>query len=102
MYIELIEYPDDKKWMGVKQRALVTVGKKVKTPPTEEWKRAILRARHSPIRYLFFSFISRICLHMFRPTVPAMYTRSPISSRSAMIDKTITTARKHRRKLLYA
>lgn len=52
----LTEYPSDKDWDEVKRRALVTVGKKPITKPTPEWKHNILKARHSPIRYLRFSF----------------------------------------------
>ena len=56
MKIEITEYPTDNDWLEVKKRALVTIGKKLKTPPDAEWKRAILKARHSPIRRLRFSF----------------------------------------------
>lgn len=92
MYIELIEYPDDKKWMGVKQRALVTVGKKVKTPPTEEWKRAILRARHSPIRYLFFSFYfedlpTYVSTHLARHVHAQPYIQSQRNDRQDNYDR---------------
>lgn len=52
--VELNEFPTDNDWLEVKKRALVTIGKKVKDAPTEEWKRKILEARHSPIRRLFF------------------------------------------------
>lgn len=57
MNIELIEYPNDETWMGVKQRTLITVGKTVKNKPDIEWKKKILEARHSPIRYIRFSFL---------------------------------------------
>lgn len=57
MKVTLLEYPTDKDWLGCKQRALVTVGLNAKNPPDEKWKKAILRARHSPIRYLHFSFL---------------------------------------------
>lgn len=54
--VELIGAPTDGDWMGVKLRALLTAGLKPKTPPTEEWKHKILKARHSPIRFLKYSF----------------------------------------------
>lgn len=57
MKVTLIEYPDEQAWIGCKQRTLITVGKKSITPPTMEWKKKILEARHSPIRYLRFSFL---------------------------------------------
>lgn len=56
MNIQLINSPSEQDWMEVKRRALVTIGKKPVTPPTSEWKREILEARHSPIRYLRYSF----------------------------------------------
>ena len=54
--VELNEFPSDNDWLEVKKRALVTVGKKAKDAPQEEWKRKILEARHSPIRVLQFAF----------------------------------------------
>lgn len=58
--IKLIESPTEKDWLEVKRRALVTIGKKPVNPPTSEWKREILEARHSPIRYLRYSFYLEI------------------------------------------
>lgn len=55
--VKILEYPKEKDWMEVKRRALVTVGKNPVTPPTSKWKHAILEARHSPIRYLRYSFL---------------------------------------------
>lgn len=57
MKVTCIEYPTDQDWIACKERALVTVGLKVKNPPTDEWKKSILKARHSPIRRLRFSFL---------------------------------------------
>lgn len=56
MDIELIRYPTDKDWLEVKRRALVTIGKKPVSAPDDNWKHKILRARHSPIRYLIYSY----------------------------------------------
>lgn len=57
MTITLIGSPKEEDWIEVKRRALVTAGKKnVINPPDSEWKHKILEARHSPIRYLRFSF----------------------------------------------
>lgn len=52
--IKLIESPTEKDWLEVKRRALVTIGKKPVNPPTSEWKREILEARHSPSVYQLF------------------------------------------------
>lgn len=57
MKVELIEHPTEADWMEVKRRALVTIGREAITPPSEEWKVSILRARHSPIRRLNFAFL---------------------------------------------
>ena len=54
--ITLLRVPTSEDWQEVKRRALVTVGKTMITEPTPEWKRRMLRARHSPIRYLMYSF----------------------------------------------
>jgi thymidylate synthase ThyX len=54
--VEVLEHPEDKDWLNVKRRALVTIGKTPLDFPNEEWKIKMLRCRHSPIRYLRFSF----------------------------------------------
>ena len=54
--IELIRWPTADDWMLAYEAALITVGKVPTHEPTEEWKRKILRARHSPIRELKFVF----------------------------------------------
>lgn len=55
--VRLIKGPGEADWFEVKRRALVTVGREVANPATSEWKRRILEARHSPIRYLRYSFM---------------------------------------------
>lgn len=54
--VALTHYPGPDDWMECKRRALVTIGKYPVNPPDQDWKRRILRARHSPIRWLMFSF----------------------------------------------
>ena len=71
MKVRLINAPTEEDWMGVKQRALVTIGKTAVTPPSAEWKHKILEARHSPIRWLRYSFMiedlpSWISVHLCR------------------------------------
>lgn len=56
MKISLISYPRENDWLEVKRRCLETVGKEPKIPPDEEWKHKILESRHSPVRFLRFSF----------------------------------------------
>ena len=92
MKVRLIEYPGSKEWMEVKRRALVTIGKKLATEPSEEWKRAILRARHSPIRYLRFSFLiegipSWVSVHLCRNVHAQPYVRSQRNDRQTECDR---------------
>lgn len=91
MEIELIEHPTDKDWMEVKRRALVTIGKKPVTPPTSEWKREILEARHSPIRYLRYSFYMEIpywvSVHLCRHVHAQPYVKSQRNDRQNKYDR---------------
>lgn len=56
MEITLLKAPTDRDWLEVKRRALVTVGKSPVKAPDSRWKHKILEARHSPIRYLVYSY----------------------------------------------
>ena len=56
MYVKLIGSPNEEDLMWMKECTVGTMGKKVKTPPTSEWMRSILIARHSPIRELVFRY----------------------------------------------
>ena len=59
MRVEVLHNPDYREWLGVKRRALVTVGKLPNPDKTIslEWQVKMLRCRHSPIRWLRFSFL---------------------------------------------
>ena len=91
MNVELLEWPTGKDWMEVKRRALVTVGKTPVTAPTFEWKRKILRARHSPIRYLRFSFYiecpSWVSVHYCRHVHAQPYVKSQRNDRQNEYDR---------------
>ena len=80
MMVKLHEFPTCRDWYEVKKRALVTVGKDAITPPTEEWKHRILRARHSPIRRLQFSFYIEcpywVSVHLCRHIHAQPYVKS--------------------------
>ena len=93
MKITCIEYPTDQDWIACKERALVTVGLKVKNPPTDEWKKSILKARHSPIRRLRFSFLledipSWVSVHLVRHIHAQPYVRSQRNDRQSNYDRT--------------
>lgn len=93
MNIELLKYPTEEDWIGCKLRTLVTVGKsKVINPPDEEWKRKILRARHSPIRYLQFSFKMTgvpywVSVHLCRHIHAQPYVKSQRNDRQNQYDR---------------
>lgn len=91
MTVKLIKYPTADDWYEVKRRALVTVGKTEFKPPTEQWKRSILEARHSPIRYLQFSFYiecpSWISVHLVRHVHAQPYVRSQRNDRQSDYDR---------------
>ena len=54
--IEILRHPEKEDWERCKMLALNTIGKKyVGKEVTEEWKRDMLRAEHSPIRTLMFT-----------------------------------------------
>lgn len=92
MNIELLRYPTEDDWMNVKRRALVTVGKMPLRPPTNEWKHKILTARHSPIRYLMFSFYfhdipSWVTVHFARHVHAQPYIKSQRNDRQSEYDR---------------
>jgi len=92
MRVTMIEYPTEIEWMRVKRRALVTVGKKPISPPDERWKREMLRARHSPIRYLRFSFLiedlpSWVSVHLCRHVHAQPYVKSQRNDRQSDYDR---------------
>lgn len=54
--IEILRSPTKEDWERCKMLALNTMGKKyVGTEVSEEWKHKILKAKHSPIRTLWFT-----------------------------------------------
>ena len=91
MFVKVLEAPTEADWLKVKQRALVTVGADAKTPPTEEWKHAILEARHSPIRRLWFSFYIEcpywVSVHLCRHVHAQPYVQSQRNDRQSRYDR---------------
>jgi hypothetical protein len=91
MVVGLLEYPTDEDWMEVKRRALVTSWKRPTNPPDDNWKRWILEARHSPIRYLRFSFYMAIpywvSVHLCRHVHAQPYVASQRNDRQDMYDR---------------
>ena len=91
MKIEMIEYPTEETWMEVKRRTLVTIGKDAKNPPTEEWKKKLLNAMHSPIRYIRFSFYMEIpywvSVHLCRHVHAQPYVQTQRNDRQSSYDR---------------
>lgn len=57
MTVTILKNPSIDDWCEVKRRALITIGKEPVNPPDDQWKVKMLRCRHSPIRFLSFSFL---------------------------------------------
>lgn len=92
MKVELIKYPSDADYMEMKRRALVTVGKEPVTYPSKHWVERILKARHSPIRYLQFSFYLEVpywvSVHLVRHVHAQPYVKSQRNDRQSDYDRT--------------
>ena len=94
MRVTLLEYPTERDWLEVKRRALITMygkGLGAVKPPTDEWKRKILEARHSPIRYLRYSFLfedipSNTSVHLCRHVHAQPYVSSLRNDRQEAMD----------------
>lgn len=56
MEVTMTDWPTKRDWFECYRRALHTEGKVATKPPTDAWKRKALRARHSMIRRLWFTF----------------------------------------------
>lgn len=93
MEVRLIGAPTEEDWLSVKQRAVVTMGKRnVKTSPTPEWKHKMLEARHSPIRYLRYSFFfdgipNWVSVHLCRHVHAQPYVKSQRNDRQNEYDR---------------
>lgn len=92
MQVNIVEYPMYMDWHFVKICVLYTIGKMPKEPPSEEWKRAMLRARHSPIRELKFMFELRdipywVSVHLCRHIHAQPYVQSQRNDRQGEYDR---------------
>lgn len=92
MNVELIRYPKEEDWLLVKKCTLVTVGKETEVPPTEKFKRDLLRARHSPIRELKFVFLltdlpSWVSVHLCRHVHAQPYVKTQRNDRQSQYDR---------------
>ena len=90
--ITLLKYPTAEDWAFAKQCALVTIGKQMVKEPDLEWKRKILRARHSPIRTLQFAFYLEnvpywVSTHLARHVHAQPFIRSQRNDRQDEYDR---------------
>lgn len=53
--VEILRHPEESDWERCKMLALNTVGKQFAGDVTDNWKRKMLKAKHSPIRTLMFT-----------------------------------------------
>ena len=54
MKVEILKYPTEQDWQWCKTCTLNTVGKYSTKAPTDEWKKKLIEAEHSPLRELWF------------------------------------------------
>lgn len=92
MNITLIKSPNEQDWREVWRRAMVTVGGISDKVPGSEWRLRILEARHSPIRYLRYSFAlegvpSWVATHLARHVHAQPYIRSQRNDRQDEYDR---------------
>lgn len=90
--VSMTECPTEKDWYEVKRRALVTMGyTKVLTQPDKPWKSKMLKARHSPIRRLFFSFDITcpywVSVHLCRHLHAQPYVKTQRNDRQTEYDR---------------
>lgn len=92
MEVNMTEWPNENDWHEAKRRALATMGKRLKTEPDESWEKKILKARHSPIRRLRFSFDligipSFVATHLARHIHAQPYIQSQRNDRQDNYDR---------------
>lgn len=90
--IRLLKWPTHEDWLLCKNCALVTVGKETDKEPGEVWKKAILLARHSPIRVLQFAFYLEgvpyyVSTHLARHVHAQPFIRSQRNDRQDQYDR---------------
>jgi hypothetical protein len=93
LQVMLIGRPTDEDWINVKRRALITIygDHEFIVPPSSNWEHRILAARHSPIRYLRYSFLvegipSNTSVHFCRHVHAQPYCSSLRNDRQCVLD----------------
>lgn len=93
MNVTLEKWPTKEDWILCKKAALKTMRKSIKTEPTIEWKKSILRARHSPCRVLMFMFNMQdvpyyVSTHLARHVHATPFISSQRNDRQSKYDRT--------------
>lgn len=91
--VEILKYPKEEDWAWCKTCALNTMGKKSAKSPTDEWKRKLIAAEHSPLRELWFGIKMEIpyfvSVHFIRHHIGVNhYVQSQRNDRQDKYDRT--------------
>jgi hypothetical protein len=91
--VEILRHPTEEDWMWCKTCTLNTVGKVSAKLPTDEWKKKLIQAEHSPIRELWFgirmTIPSYVSVHFVRHHIGVNhYVQSQRNDRQDNYDRT--------------
>ena len=90
--VKILRYPTEQDWERCKDLALRTVSKRWTGEVNEEWKRKILKCKHSPIRTLMFTIEMQIpyfvSVHLCRHKIGVEhYVQSQRNDRQSNYDR---------------
>jgi len=91
--VEILKYPTEEDWIWCKTCTLNTVGKVSAKLPTDEWKKKLVQAEHSPLRELWFgikmTIPSYVSVHFVRHHIGVNhYVQSQRNDRQTNYDRT--------------
>lgn len=91
--VEILRHPKEDDWMWCKTCTLNTVGKVSTKLPTDEWKKKLIQAEHSPLRELWFgirmTIPSYVSVHFVRHHIGVNhYVQSQRNDRQDNYDRT--------------
>lgn len=91
--VEILKHPTTSDWQWCKTCTLNTVGKVSAKLPTDEWKKKLVEAEHSPLRELWFGIRmtvpSYISVHFVRHHIGVNhYVQSQRNDRQSNYDRT--------------
>ena len=94
--VEILRHPTEEDWMWCKTCTLNTVGKVSAKLPTDEWKKKLIQAEHSPLRELWFgirmTIPSYVSVHFVRHHIGVNhYVQSQRNDRQDNYDRTKAT-----------